>query len=117
MSKVIEATCEDGEVTALAVPVEVAEILSEGVAPSSGFILMQGDKVFYVAKTSPDLKTTLEKVVTALGKISTALTALDTAGFLIGATGAVPGTPVAGSAISDLDTAKTELETLKDNLR
>jgi hypothetical protein len=55
-----------------------ASILSEGVGSSSGILLLQDDDgKIYIAKTSGDLKTTLEQISTALTHVATALTALD----------------------------------------
>lgn len=117
MSKVLSATCEEGIVTAEAVPVEVTQKLCEGVAASEGFILMQGDKVFYVAKTSGDLKTTLQKLSEVLGNISSALSSLDSAGFLIGATAGVPSPPILAADIAALDAVIEEIDDLAENLK
>jgi len=117
MSKVIVATCEDGKVTAEGVEVPSAEIFSEGEASSEGLLILDGDKAYYVAKTSPDLKTTLQKLTTALGKVSSALSALDGAHFLVAATGGVPSGPLIATPISELNAVKAELEDLTDSLR
>jgi len=117
MSKILEATCEDGIVTALGVEVQDVEILSEGVGASSGVLILDGDKAYYVAKTSPDLKTTLEKLSDALGSISSALSAIDGAGHLIAATAGVPGPPVASGDISSLNSSKGELDDLLEELK
>lgn len=124
MSKVLEASCVGGVVTADGVPVGSAQILSEGVGSSQGVLLLDEDLARYIAKTSPDLKTTLERLITALEKIASALTSLDTAGFLIGVTGGaaspavgIPGTPVAASDIAAITAAKVQLNTLKGMLK
>ena len=117
MSKALEATCVAGVVTSEGVPVPDTTILSEGVAASEGLLILDEDKKTYIPKTSPDLKETLDKIVSVLGQISSALSALDTAGFLISATMGVPSPPVAASEISAIDTLQSELEDLKDNLR
>lgn len=69
----IPASCAASVVTALGVPVPVAQILGEGVGQSSGALVLNGLTAFYVPNTQPDLKTTLEQVVAALQKVSKAL--------------------------------------------
>lgn len=131
MSKVLPATCTANVVTADDLALPGAVVLSEGIGPSEGFAVIDEDLKYYVAKTTPDLKTSLDKLVdvltqvkTALDKTASALTALDTAGFLIAATSGVPSPPVAATDISgitsastSIDTLKTQLTTLKGNLR
>jgi hypothetical protein len=123
MSKVIEATCVAGVVTADTVPVPDAEILSEGVASSSGVLVMDEDKATYIAKTSPDLKETLDKLASALDNIASALSAIDGAGYIISVTGgpapvvAIPSPPVATSDITAINTAKAEIESFMENLK
>lgn len=128
MSKILNATCSGGQVKVGTTVVQEAVILSEGVAESEGALLMEDDQVKYFAKTSPDLKTTLTKVVEALTQAATALTQTATALGAIdvkptGGTGSA-STPVAASnisaitsAVSSLNTAKADLATLKDNLK
>ncbi len=94
MSKVLQAACSGGIVTAEGVPVPLVEILCEGVGDSTGVLILDEDKAYYLAKTSPDLVTTLEKLLDSLQYISNALGALDGAGFLIAATGGVPSAPL-----------------------
>lgn len=123
MSKVLNASCEAGVVTCQETVVEEAELFSEGVAASEGLLIQDKDKAFYIAKTSEDLKITLQKLVTTLTRVSTALektadalTSLDTAGFLIAATGGTPSGPVAASDITAIGTAQGQIDTLKDEL-
>lgn len=79
MSKVLEATCLAGVVKVGALPVPSATILSEGVGASEGVLLMQDDEQFYVPDTTPDLKTTLDKLTDSLTQINTSLTQAVTA--------------------------------------
>lgn len=79
MSKSLEATCVLGVVTAEGVPVPSATVLSEGVGPSTGVLVLDDEKAFYLAKTSPDLKSTLEQVIAALTQVATSLTTLGAA--------------------------------------
>jgi len=117
LSKTILATCQNGIVTGDETPIDGAHIFSEGVAESEGVAILDADKVFYFAKTSPDLKTTLEKLIAVLGQISSGINSLDTRGFLIGATGAVVGPPALSGTVSQINTIKSQLETLKDSLK
>jgi hypothetical protein len=117
MSKVLRATCADGKVTALGTEVPAARILSEGIAASEGVLVLDEERADYIAKTSVDLKVTLEKIVDALSQISAALNTLNGAGFLIGASSAVPWSGSVATQITAIGTAKSALETLKDNLR
>lgn len=128
MSKILDAICTGGQVKVGDTIVQEAVINSEGVGDSTGTLFMEDDKVKYIAKTSPDLKTTLTKLVDALTQTATALT--QTASGLgaidvkpTGGTGSA-STPVAASnisaitsAVSSINTAKADLATLKDNLK
>jgi len=131
MSKTLEASCAAGVVTVEGVPLVGATILSEGVGDSEGIAILDEDKSFYVAKTVPDLKTTLEKLIDVLGQVKDgltkagdALTALDTAAFLIGATAGVPSPPIAApdiagvtAAASAIDPIVSDLTTLMESLK
>lgn len=123
MSKVIEATCVGGVVTAEGVPIPSADILSEGVAQSDGILILDEDDAKYVAKTSPDLKETLEKLSAALDNIASALSAIDGAGYIISVTGgpspvvAIPSPPVATGDIASINSAKSAIDLFKENLK
>jgi hypothetical protein len=97
LNKLIEATCLNGIVkdgdNAM---IEGAEIQSEGVAQSSGFAFIEKGKVIYFTKTSGDLKTVIEKIISCLTIIETASSSW--------------GSPVTF-------TEKSELTNLKDNLK
>jgi len=134
LSKVFSATCQSGIVKIGDLVVPGVELLSEGVAASTGILLIDEDKAYYFPTMSTDLKTTLEKLVVALTQVKTALdktvdslTAIDTAAPLVTSCGAGAGTatwvPVATASITPIGTAataienvKTELETLLENL-
>ncbi len=123
MSKMVEATCQDGVVTADDVPVPAADILSEGVASSEGILILDDDKAKYLTSNALDIKETLDKVVSALEKVASALSSIDGAGYIISVVGgpapvvAIPSPPVAASDISAITSLKTQLNTLKGNLR
>jgi hypothetical protein len=120
MSKILQASCVGGVVTASGVPVPAATVLSEGVGSSSGVLLLDEDKATYVAKTSPDLKTTLTKIISVLGQLTTALTLIDTK-VMVTTCGAGPGTagptPLAASNITQIASIQAELTILKESLK
>ncbi len=107
MSKMLEATCVGGVVTADNVPV-AADILSEGVSQSEGILILDGDTAKYLAKTSPDLKTLIETMVTILNQTITILTGLD-------AVTVSPGGQTAPIAL--LTTMSTQLNASKELLK
>ncbi len=113
MSKALAATCEGGVVSVGELEVPSPVILSEGIAASSGVVVLdEGEAPIYIAKTSPDLKTTLQQIVTALENVATALTALDAKPI-----GTLPPAPSSSSAIAAITTAKSTLNTLAGNLK
>lgn len=113
MPRVLNATCENGVVTAEGAQVPGAVILSEGVGSSSGLLFLDGDKKTYIGKTSPDLKTTIEKAVEAIQKIAEGLTA---AGSALDGIAGGSGTPVT-TAATQLTPIVTALNTLKGQLK
>jgi hypothetical protein len=108
MIKVLQATCEGGVVTVEGQEITPDLILSEGVGASSGVLIIDADKSYYVAKTSPDLKSAITSLVAILDQAIVVLTTLD-AGMV------VPGGAAAG--IATLTTLKTTFNTTKDNLK
>ena len=120
MSKMIEASCVAGIVTAGGVPVPVATKLCEGVGASTGVLILDEDKADYIAKTSPDLKTTLTKIVSILTQLTTALTVID-AKVLVTTCGAGAGStaplPLATANIASITVIQAELSILKETLK
>lgn len=116
MSKILEATCEDGVVTDTAENIEVPEatILSEGVAPSEGVLILQNGSKWYLCSNATDIKDLLEQIVTALTNISSALSTIDAKP--VGGSGSAPA-PAVASNVSAITSAKNTLDTLKDNLK
>lgn len=127
MSKMLEASCVAGVVTAEGIPVPAAEILSQGVGASSGRLFIDENDAVYIPDATPDLKTTLDKVLSALDQVVTALNATAVALTAIDAAAAaklVVTAPVATAAITQVTTAATaitaveiELQTLKASLK
>ncbi len=114
MSKILEASCVAGVVSSEGKPVAGTVILSEGVGSSEGVLILEGGERFYISKTSPDLKTTIEKVASALGQIATALGLIDAKPT--GGTGSAP-VPLAADAIVAIGVAQTQLTALKEMLK
>jgi hypothetical protein len=112
--KTLDATCQAGVVTSSGVPVAGAQILSEGVGPSTGILLLDEDKFYYIPKTSPDLKTTIEKLISILTELTTSLTLIDAK-----PTGGVASavTPVAALNIVNLTAISAELTALSGVLK
>lgn len=73
MTKALEASCTGSVVQYQGFPVPGTTILSEGVGASQGVLLVDEDKTVYVANTSPDLKETIDKLVTSLNTIGESL--------------------------------------------
>lgn len=113
MTKILEATCIAGVVTADELPVLTAQILSEGIGPSTGILLMQEDAQFYIPKTTPDLETTLENLVDVLTTIATTLTTIG-AGMLGPAT-APP--PTLAANVASINAVAAELTVLSEMLK
>lgn len=113
MSNMLNATCEGDKVTAGGFEVKEVTILSEGKGASSGFMIMDHEKFFYVTSNASDLKTTIEKLVSSLNKIGTILTAIGSG--MTGPTTAPP--PTLPADVAEITSLATELETLKGELK
>lgn len=112
MSKILEASCISKAVKWEGSPVET-EILSEGNGESSGLLLLEKDKAYYITSNATDLKTTLEKLIDALTKVTETLTAIG--GGMTGPTTAPP--PTLATNVAAVNMIVTELTTLKGQLK
>lgn len=97
-------------------------ILSEGVGASSGVLVIDEDRKYYHAKTSPDLKATLEQIIAALTAAASGLGQTVTALGTLATSSTDPiGFPIAlasiSSAQSSITSAKNTLDTLKETLK
>lgn len=113
MSKAVEATCSAGVVKVEGIVVDDAEILSDGTGDSTGILIIDGEKSYYVATNSTDLKTAIENISDALSQIATTLTSIGAG--MTGATTAPP--PGLGTDVTAINSKVTTLNTLKDNLK
>lgn len=115
MSKILQATSDaTGKVTVDGKIVAGAVVLSEGKQASSGVGLLDQDKFWYMTSSATDIVTTIDKLINVLTQLTTVLTAIDSKPTG-GAGSAV--TPVAVSAVANLNVIKTELTTLKGALK
>lgn len=112
--RVLSASCVGQQVTCGSGIVTGVTILSEGVSSSSGYLIIDQDRKYYVSKTSPDLKSTIEAIASALGQIATALTTIDAKP--VGGSGSAPA-PGAAANITQITALQTQLTTLKDALK
>lgn len=112
MSKTLEASCVAGVVTTGLSVVPAARVLSEGVSASDGILILDEEEKVYIAKTSGDLKTTLEKIASALGSIASALTTLDGKPL-----GTLAPLPAAVAEIAQVTALQAELTALSVTLR
>lgn len=120
MSKLIEADCVAGVVTADGVPVPSADILSEGVGSSDGVLFLDEDLAFYIPKGSPDLKTALTKLIALVSQLTTALTAIDSKVMVTtcpAGSGTAGPTPMAAASIAQITSIQAELSALKEMLK
>ncbi len=127
MSKVLSATCLAGVVKVGLLPVPEAIILSEGLGASTGVAVIDEDEVTYIAKTTPDLNSTLDQLIDSLDKIASTLNTIATSLTSIGAGMTGPTTappPTLAANVASIVTnaiaitaAQTQLEALQEVLK
>jgi hypothetical protein len=108
LSKVINATCANNEVTAQGQKVLTATILSQGKKSSSGILILDQDKQTYVTSNASDVKDLITSLEGLIDQISIILTGLD-------AVTVSPGSQAA--SITQLGVLKNQLALTKDNLK
>jgi hypothetical protein len=107
LARIFDASCAAGIVTVEGKPVVPVTILSEGVKPSTGVALLQGNKLSYLTSNASDIKDLIQNMSAILDQIVLALTGID-------AVTTVPGSNAA--AIALVTTLKTTLLTAQGNL-
>lgn len=127
MSKVVDATLLQGVVLVSGTPLPDATILSEGEGPSVGIAVLDEDKQYYIAKTSPDLLTTLTQLVSVLGSVRDAINKIATTFTAVGGGMSGPSTAPPPTLATDvlaltgyataINGVATSLNTLKGALR
>lgn len=119
MTKILDATCEAGIVTAEDVPVSDAQILSQGTKSSEGILVMDEDKATYVTSNADDLKDAIDKLSSILGDLS------DLVASIVNDTVFIPGTggaslifpPAFSASKATIDAAIDELDAMKEMLK
>lgn len=120
MSKIFAATCDaNGKVKVEGFEVDVAVVLSEGKAASSGVALFQDDKCFYIPSSATDVKATIDQLVLLIEKLATTLGNIATtygsiAGAMTGPTTAP--WPTLATDVTAMNTKVTELNQIKSDL-
>lgn len=107
MTKVLDASCVGGVVTVEGVPIDCT-IITKGDGSSTGVVIINGEKIVYVASNKLDLEaliTQLNSMFTQVNVIAAALDAVTNS----------PGSSTAAQAA--LATQNTALLALKDVLR
>jgi hypothetical protein len=120
MSKIIQATCENGVVKVGSFVISEAIILSLGTAPnSSGVLIIEGGVSYFMSSSAGDLDLTLEKLISAIEKIALTVTKIGTIFTAVGAGMTGPTTappPTLAVDVVDLNAKVTELNALKADL-
>lgn len=123
----LEGECTNEIVKIEDLPISDAQILSIGKGESTGIVLMIGEKSYYLTSNATDIETTIEKIndiadnlSDALSKIANVLTSIGSG--MTGPTTAPPPTLATDVAaingyVSEIDAAKSDLETLKGDLK
>ena len=112
MAKFIDATCVNNQVTAYGKPVQ-AEILSQGKKSSSGIMVMEDSRRAYVTSNATDIADLITKLSSLVQLVSDTFSAIGSG--MTGPTTAPPGS--LPTSISQLATIKSDLDTLKVNLK
>ncbi len=107
------ATCEAGVVKVGNYTISDVTILSGGVGSSTGLLIIDLDKCYYVPNATSDLELTLDKIVDSLTKIGAIFTSIGS--NMTGPTTAPPPTLVAD--LLELNNIAIELEMLKGELK
>lgn len=114
MSKTLAATCQAGVVRIGTVVLPDAVKFSEGVGSSEGVAILDQDKQFYLAKTSPDLKAAIVELIDLTTKLTTLVGLVNTA---IPSSAAYPDFATKELEITGPSSILSRLTLLKDNLR
>lgn len=110
--KFIDASCQNNQVTADG-KVVPAEILSQGKKSSTGVMLMDEDKRAYLTSNATDIADLITKLESLVQLISDTFSAIGSG--MTGPTTAPPGS--LPTSITQLATIKSQLDTMKVNLK
>ena len=126
MTKVLQATCENGVVKVGDVTID-ALILSAGVNSSTGILILQDDRPpVYIASSAEDLDLTIGYLIALITDLASALTTISSTLTAIGAgmTGPTTAPPptlptdvaTLTSKVTSMNATKVDLQTLKGDL-
>lgn len=107
MTKILDAECSAGVVQVDGFVVE-ADLVTDGIGDSEGFVLLDGETVKYVASNVDDLKEIIDAVAAIVDQLIVVTTSLD-------AVTISPGSASAGIAL--LTPLKLQMVALKEVLR
>lgn len=113
MSKVFQASFDGSKVLYSGYEVPNCEVVSEGKGASNGLLFISEGRVFYVASSALDIKSTLEKLSSVLTEVVASLTTLDNKP--VGGTGSAPA-PALATNIANINALKSEIDILKGGL-
>lgn len=116
MTRVFEATCSGKivQVPQESIPAVLdAIIVGSGVGPSEGVILIFRDATAYIPNVSPDIKATIEQLISITQKVASILTNIG--GGMTGPTTAPP--PSLPTDVVELGNMVAQLTALKESLR
>jgi hypothetical protein len=121
MLKMLPATCVGNVVTVEGMPVTSATILSNGVASSSGMVLIEEDKTYYIPLFATDIATVIQKLIDTITQLNNAITAIQVLTVTCAAPGSPSTIPVNVASFvtigSSLTTLSGTLTTLKASLK
>lgn len=110
--KIFNATCSGSVVTVNSRVVPNCPIMGEG-GSSSGYVVMAENKLFYLPKTTPDVKTFLTQIENLCGKLETLCDTI-AAITVTCATAGNPSSPPINAA--SFATAKEDIAAVHSNL-
>ena len=108
MTKILDATCSQNNVTVENRILADCEIFSEGKALSSGVVLIEEEKTYYITSNASDIKTTITTASDIILKVTNCFTALDALPTIAGA---------CASFTAQLLIIKAQLDLLTDTLK
>ena len=119
--KIFNATCASGVVLVGGLPVVNCPILGEGVGASSGYLIMAENKLVYLPKTTPDVKSFLTQTENLCGKLENLCDAIQAITVICSSPGSPSGTPINSAAFAitkmELIQIHSILTTLKNTLK
>lgn len=113
MTIILNATCENKIVKVEGKQVVNAEILAKGIGASTGLLVANKDKIFYIVKTFEDLEKIIDSIVALSESLQNAIN-------LIPSSSQQPSPAIAQQiqqAISEIKTKTDEIKAIKEELK